>query len=63
MKNSSFFIIDTNILVSGFLFEHSKPAKAIDKAIDEGIVIFSRETLDEFIKTFLHKKFNKYGDQ
>jgi len=63
MRSKIFFTLDTNILVSGLLFEHSNPAKAIDKAIDTGVVIFSRDTLEEFKTTFLGRKVGKYSSQ
>jgi len=59
MKNN-FFVIDTNTLVSGFLFRYSNPRKAFEKAIKKGIVSASLKTYAEFSEVLLRSKFDKY---
>ncbi|MGN6602436.1 MAG: putative toxin-antitoxin system toxin component, PIN family [Ginsengibacter sp.] len=54
------FVFDTNSLVSGLLIEGSTTARAIDRAIKLGNLVFSNETLDEFIEVLFRKKFDKY---
>ncbi len=59
MRNN-FFVIDTNTLISAFLFKLSNPRKAFDKAIDIGKISASRETFKEFSEVLLRPKFDKY---
>lgn len=54
------FVFDTNSLVSGLLIGGSTTARAIDRAIKLGNLVFSNETLDEFIEVLFRKKFDKY---
>ena len=59
MKNN-FFVIDTNTLISAFLFRYSNPRKAFEKAVKIGKVSASLETYDEFNEVLLRPKFDKY---
>ena len=59
MKNN-FFIIDTNTLISAFLFEYSTPKSAYDKAKRLGKISGSIETFEEFCDVFVRSKFDKY---
>ncbi len=59
MKNN-FFIIDTNTLISAFLFKYSNPRKAFDKAIEAGKIFASLETFNEFKEVLFRSKFDKY---
>ncbi len=59
MKNN-FFVIDTNTLISAFLFKYSNPRKAFDTAIETGKISGSIETYKEFGEVLLRPKFNKY---
>ena len=59
MKNS-FFVIDTNTLISAFLFRYSNPGSALEKAIKNGKVLSSSETFDELSEVLLRPKFDKY---
>jgi putative PIN family toxin of toxin-antitoxin system len=59
VKNN-LFIIDTNTLISAFLFKASNPRKAFDKAIETGKISASLETYNEFSEVLLRPKFNKY---
>ena len=59
MKNDV-FVIDTNTLVSAFLFKSSKPRKAFEKAVKEGKVCSSLKTYNEFREVLLRSKFDKY---
>lgn len=54
------FVIDTNTLISAFLFGQSKPALAYDKAKRLGKLLTSQETYDEFCEAFVRPKFDKY---
>lgn len=54
------FVFDTNALISAHLLLESMSRKAYDKAFDKGILIYSATTFDEFAKTFIRSKFEKY---
>ena len=54
------FVFDTNALISAHLLVGSMSRKAYDKAFDKGILIYSAATFDEFAKTFIRSKFEKY---
>ena len=59
MKNN-LFVIDTNNLISAFLFEYSTPKLAYDKVNRIGKLSASVETLDEFSDVFIRAKFDRY---
>lgn len=54
------FVFDTNALISAHLLEKSQSRKAYDKAIDNGVILYSAETFDEFANTFIRSKFERY---
>jgi putative PIN family toxin of toxin-antitoxin system len=57
---NSLFVIDTNTLVSVFLFKNSTPRRAFDKAKETGKILASLDTYNEFREVFLRSKFDKY---
>lgn len=59
MKNER-FVIDTNNLVSAFLFEYSTPTLAYNKAKKLGKISGSIETFDELSEVLVRSKFDKY---
>jgi putative PIN family toxin of toxin-antitoxin system len=59
MKNEH-FVIDTNNLVSAFLFEYSTPTLAYNKAKKLGKISGSIETFDELSEVLVRSKFDKY---
>ena len=60
MKMSSFFVFDTNSLISAALRQKSTNRTALDKAIDLGSLAFSNRTFDELIEVLFRKKLDKY---
>ena len=60
MKRIKVFVLDTNTLISAFLLPNSTSRKAIDKAISNGIIAISNDTINEFSDTFIRSKFDKY---
>ena len=54
------FVIDSNTLISAFLFEHSVPSKAYEKAKRLGKIARSNETFTELFVTLVRSKFDKY---
>lgn len=57
---SNRFILDTNTLVSAFIFEHSKPGQVLDKVRKLGIIASSLEIYSEISEVLLRPKFDKY---
>ena len=59
MKNN-LFVIDTNTLISAFIFKYSTPRKAFEKAVRKGTVCSSFKTYNEISEVLLRSKFDKY---
>jgi len=59
MKNK-LFIINTNTLISAFLFKNSNPRKAFDKATETGKIVATLETYNELKEVLFRPKFDKY---
>jgi uncharacterized protein len=57
---ASTFVLDTNVLISAFLFQNSLPARAFKQAVETGIILRSTETFEEFTISFLRNKFAPY---
>ena len=53
-------VIDTNTLVSAFLWPDSLPGRALDKALLEGSLLVSAATLAELEGVLKRDKFDKY---
>lgn len=53
-------VLDTNVLISGALSRTSTPARALEKAISEGQLLASAETLRELMTKLLSAKFDPY---
>jgi uncharacterized protein len=53
------FVLDTNTVLSAIIWQDSIPAKAVEKALLEGVVLISQETEDEFVQTISRSKFDK----
>lgn len=54
------FVFDTNALISAHLLNRSDSRKAYNKAIETGLLLYSNATFDEFAKTFIRSKFERY---
>lgn len=57
---SSFFVFDTNSIVSAALIPKSTSRKALDKAILLGELVASSKTIEELIEVLFRQKFDKY---
>lgn len=55
-----YFVFDTNTLISAFLLIDSINRKAIIRAILDGEIAFSSETLNEFKEVIFRKIFDSY---
>lgn len=53
-------VIGTNVLLSGLLSSISTPARAVERALREGQLLASRETLRELAGKLLSPKFDCY---
>ena len=53
-------VVDTNVLVSATLFEHSLPGRAVFTALRVAELLLSIETLTELHEVLHRPKFNKY---
>ncbi|MGI0479371.1 putative toxin-antitoxin system toxin component, PIN family [Geminocystis sp. CENA526] len=61
MINSSMrLVLDTNILISSILARKSIPAQVLNWAEDNGIILYSTDTLTELFSVLNRKKFAKY---
>lgn len=54
------FVFDTNTLISAYILTNSKNRQAYDKAFDAGVMVYSDATFDEFGKTLIRSKFERY---
>jgi uncharacterized protein len=54
------FVVDTNTLISRLLLPGSMPAKATQKALEEGELVFSNATLEELNEVLSRPKFDRY---
>jgi putative PIN family toxin of toxin-antitoxin system len=54
------FVFDTNAVVSAVLLKHSVSRRAFDKALDEGELLLSVETIDELDQVLKREGFGRY---
>lgn len=54
------FVVDTNVLVSRLLAPRSTAAKAVDRALAQGSLLGSDETLAELAEVLARPKFDPY---
>ncbi|WP_330203426.1 putative toxin-antitoxin system toxin component, PIN family [Cyanobacterium sp. Dongsha4] len=61
MTNSSIrLVVDTNVLVSAILSPYSIPAKVLNWGEDNGIILYSTDTLAELLSVLARSKFAQY---
>ncbi|GAX34158.1 putative toxin-antitoxin system toxin component, PIN family [Nodularia sp. NIES-3585] len=60
MTNKRQFVFDTNVLISAFLFNQSKPRQGLDKAQEIGVVILSNSVFSELEEVLFRRKFDRY---
>ena len=53
-------VVDTNIIISASLNNHSSPAKALDYVLENHTILLSTATYKEMSTKLLNKKFDKY---
>jgi uncharacterized protein len=54
------FVVDTNVFVSAIVLPLSVPRKAVDKALDKGVLLFSEATMTELGEVLFRSKFDPY---
>lgn len=54
------WVIDTNLLVSRLLTPRGTAAKAVDRALSQGVLLVSDRTLDELVSVLWRPKFDRY---
>lgn len=54
------FVLDTNVLVSAALFPHSVPGQALALARNTGVLLASRDLLEEIRDVLSRPKFDRY---
>lgn len=60
MSQTERFIIDTNTILSSLFVRGSTTFKALEKARNNGLLLFSEDTFLEFELVLFRKKFDKY---
>lgn len=60
MSNRPRYVFDTNTIVSAFLIDSSNPRRAIQKAIEQGVLILSIEVAEELAEVLRRDKFDRY---
>jgi uncharacterized protein len=53
-------VVDTNVFVSAILLPGSVPSRAVDKALDSGILLLSDATMVELSEVFTRPKLDRY---
>ena len=53
-------VLDTNILLSAYIFPHGKKANAFCYCAEFCTILMSPETLTEFTRKIYHRKFDRY---
>lgn len=58
--NKRRFVLDTNVLVSAFLFDSSPPGRALRWVRSHGTLLLSDQTVDELAGVLSRKKLDRY---
>ncbi len=60
MSTKPRFVLDTNVVISALLLEHSLARRAFDQAFARGEILISPETVSELYEVLQREKFHKY---
>ena len=55
-----FYVVDTNVLISYALSKNSVPGQASQRAMQQGKLLYSSETLEELTSKLMLPKFDRY---
>jgi uncharacterized protein len=58
--NKPKFVLDCNVIISGFLFKKSQPRLALEKAKNKGIILLSIPIIKELQNVIQRTKFDRY---
>ena len=53
-------VFDSNVLISGLLFDNSIPQKVFDYALTQAVVLLSEPTFQELTEVLIRPKFDRY---
>jgi hypothetical protein len=53
-------VVDTNVFVSAIILPLSVPRRAVDQALDNGVLLFSAATIAELEEVLRRPKFDRY---
>jgi putative PIN family toxin of toxin-antitoxin system len=53
-------VVDTNVFASAIMLPGSIPRRAVNKALDFNVLLFSDHTLDELREVLFRSKFDRY---
>jgi len=56
------YVFDTNVIVSAFLFDKSRPAIALQFTLENEVILLSQKLLEEITEVLTRKKFKRYID-
>ncbi|MCS7309617.1 MAG: putative toxin-antitoxin system toxin component, PIN family [Armatimonadetes bacterium] len=60
MASEHRFVFDTNVMVSALLLRQSVARQALDKALQQGRLLLSRETVEELSSVLRRSEFERY---
>jgi putative PIN family toxin of toxin-antitoxin system len=60
MRNTDRLVVDTNVLVSAIILPLSVPRRAVDQALDKGVLLFSEVTMSELTDVLFRQKLDRY---
>jgi putative PIN family toxin of toxin-antitoxin system len=60
MRARERIVVDTNALISRLLLPTSVPGQAVRKAVDNGILLVSKATMNELADVLARPKFDRY---
>jgi uncharacterized protein len=60
MRTTDRVVVDTNVFVSAIVLPFSVPRRAVDKALDQGVLLFSEATMSELADVLFRQKVDRY---
>ena len=61
MNSKECYVIDTNTIISAFLFNKSNPGLVLQQVLEKGILLFSTEVAEELADVLRRRKFDCYA--
>jgi len=60
MRTFDRIVVDTNVFVSGVVLIGSPPRNVVNRAVADGVVLFSEDTMRELAEVLFRPKFDRY---